>query len=61
MNYDHIMSEINKDFEWEHITRVKGYGKNYGILDKSGVVQRLLTESELEEYYDELNILTLGE
>lgn len=57
MTIDHMIKEINKGYKWEHIARVNGYEKEFGILDESGVVVKLITDSQLEDYYRDLVII----
>lgn len=57
MDINFIINEINKDVNFKLVARVEGYEKNFAMLDRSGKVMNLMTESELEDYFHDCNIL----
>ena len=57
MDINFIINKINKDVNFEMVARVKGCEKNCAMLDRSGKVMNLRTESELEDYFHDCNIL----
>jgi hypothetical protein len=50
---DDLINQYNESIGYERISKVIGYEKPYGILDRSGKVESLLTEIEMREFINQ--------